>query len=326
MKNDLRERYIYAVTRKLPAKISKDVSEELETLIDDMLMERCGDVTPTEKDLRVVLTELGTPKELYEKYTDEGKDCLIGFPYYSDYKFILKVVLICVLVGVAIASLFSEILNPSPMWYEGITKWFEAVLDVIPSTFMVITLGFAICYHKGININLNGDFDFDNLPPVPDKRNRISKVESIVGIVFSVAFFIIFLFAPQILGFVRTGTSEFVPVFNTEIIQSSWLLIALFTICGVTRDTARLIEGRYCNRVMIITIITNVITAVTTAIWLLGTNIMNPELINSLSDLFSDEAVLINLFSKFQVFLLAIILFALAIDTIETVVKTLRKS
>ena len=44
MKNDLIERYIYAVTKRLPQKVQKDISDELRTLIDDMLAERCGDL------------------------------------------------------------------------------------------------------------------------------------------------------------------------------------------------------------------------------------------------------------------------------------------
>lgn len=64
--NDLIERYIYAVTKRLPQKVQKDISDELRTLIDDMLAERCGELVPEEKDIRVVLTELGTPEELYE--------------------------------------------------------------------------------------------------------------------------------------------------------------------------------------------------------------------------------------------------------------------
>lgn len=56
MKNDLIERYIYAVTKRLPQKVQKDISDELRTLIDDMLVERCGELVPEEKDIRVVLT------------------------------------------------------------------------------------------------------------------------------------------------------------------------------------------------------------------------------------------------------------------------------
>ena len=65
--NDLIERYLYAITRRLPAKQCADVAEELRTLISDMLDERCGNLPPTAKDVRVVLTELGTPGEVVRK-------------------------------------------------------------------------------------------------------------------------------------------------------------------------------------------------------------------------------------------------------------------
>lgn len=68
MNHDLIERYIYAVTKRLPYKTREDVAQELRTLIDDMLKERCGEITPTQKDVKIVLTELGTPDELYEQY------------------------------------------------------------------------------------------------------------------------------------------------------------------------------------------------------------------------------------------------------------------
>lgn len=44
--NDLIERYVYAVTKRLPAKLRADVSRELYGLIDDMLAERCGELVP----------------------------------------------------------------------------------------------------------------------------------------------------------------------------------------------------------------------------------------------------------------------------------------
>lgn len=323
MKNDLIARYIYAVTKRLPSKVRNDVSNELETLIDDMLLERCGDTTPTEKDIRVVLTELGTPKELYEKYTEEGKSCLIGYPYFNDYKFVLKIVLISVIIGMGLATIISMVVDPAPVWYEGLFSWLGNTVDSLAIVFTVITLIFAVCYHKGININLTNDFDFDNLPSVPSKSDRISKADSIVGIVFSMAFLIIFLFAPQVLGFIGIETTGFVPLFNVEAIRSSWIFIVLFTVCGLTRDIVKLMEGRFCKKVMITTVITDVITAVLTSVWLLGTNIMNPQLKAYLTELF-DKEVIINLFSNFQMFLLVVILFALVLETITTVVKTLK--
>ena len=84
-KNDLIERYIYAVTKHMKTAMQKDVAKELETIIQDMLEERCEDVIPTEHDVKVILTELGTPAELASKYKGETQDCLIGQPYYSLY-------------------------------------------------------------------------------------------------------------------------------------------------------------------------------------------------------------------------------------------------
>lgn len=49
--------------RGLPRASRADIEQELRTLIDDLLEERCAGREPTEKDLRVVLTDLGTPAE-----------------------------------------------------------------------------------------------------------------------------------------------------------------------------------------------------------------------------------------------------------------------
>ena len=40
---ELKERYVYAVSRLLPHKMREDISAELDTLIEDMLEERCQD-------------------------------------------------------------------------------------------------------------------------------------------------------------------------------------------------------------------------------------------------------------------------------------------
>ena len=105
VKNDLIERYVYAVTKYMKADLKKDVSAELETIIQDMLEERCGDVMPTEHDIRVVLTELGTPAELASKYKSETQDCLIGQPYYNLYVYVLKIVTACVIGGMLLAQI-----------------------------------------------------------------------------------------------------------------------------------------------------------------------------------------------------------------------------
>ena len=78
MNNDLIQRYIYAVVRYLPLKSHVEVEKELESLISEMLEERCGDIAPTEKDVRIVLLELGSPEELAEKYGGDESRSLIS--------------------------------------------------------------------------------------------------------------------------------------------------------------------------------------------------------------------------------------------------------
>ena len=107
--NDLRERYIYAATRGLPRASRADIEQELRTLIDDLLEERCAGREPTEKDLRVVLTDLGTPAEIREKYNPRPARGLIGPDYYPQYKWALAVVLGALAFGVVLAQVLERV-------------------------------------------------------------------------------------------------------------------------------------------------------------------------------------------------------------------------
>ena len=121
VKNDLIDRYIYAVTKHMKSVMKKDVAADLETIIQDMLEERCEDVIPTERDIKVVLTELGTPNELASKYKGEIQDCLIGQPYYSLYVYVLKIVTACISGGMLLAQIMAA-LTSHTIWYIAIYR------------------------------------------------------------------------------------------------------------------------------------------------------------------------------------------------------------
>ena len=181
------------------------MAAELETIIQDMLEERCEDVIPTERDIKVVLTELGTPNELASKYKGETQDCLIGQPYYSLYVYVLKIVTVCISGGMLLAQIMAA-LTSHTIWYIAIYRTIGGIFGGILTGFAFVTLLFAFFYKKGIKVDGLND-GIDNLPPVPQKSNRISKVDAIVGIVFSVIFTLVFLVCPQILciAFVKMG-------------------------------------------------------------------------------------------------------------------------
>lgn len=323
MNQDLLERYLYAATHRLSARQREDVAQELRGLVEDMLLDRCGNLSPTEKDLRVVLTELGTPQELYEKYSGEAGKCLIGQPYYSTYKLVLTIVLICAGAGITIANGILLMMNPQSAGQAALT-WLEMLWDTLLGSFAFVTLLFT--FFSWRKISLDKAFDLDNLPPVPRKRERISRWECVAGIGFCVAFLVVFLGVPQVFFAFLPETGERIPIFDADTLRKGWLWIALFAACGISREMVKLIEGRYNRRVLGVTVGTNLLSGILAIFWLMKSNLISGEFLSCLNQLFGqEEEIVVTLFSNFQMFFLGILLFALALDTVEATLRTLRK-
>lgn len=320
MNNDLVERYIYAVTKKMSPQQKKDVSDELRTLIEDMLDERCGDVLPTNKDITIVLTELGTPRDLYEKYDTNSKKCLIGAPHYTTYKLVLKIVLICVCFGMVVAGVVTQLTSPQDVWYIGIFEWFATAISSLLTAFACVTLIFACLYYKDVNID--PIIDIKDLPPVPKKSQLISKGECIFGIAISAAFVFVFLVCPQIIG-AKLSSGEYIPLFNLNVVKNTWFIIVAMGVIGILKDAVKLIEGQYNNKVMVTSIAEDVISAILTIFWLLQDNLINPKFIEFISSIdVKNNEIVTFIFSNFQHFFIGMILLALVIDVITVIVKT----
>ena len=321
MNHDLIERYLYAVTKRMDRRQRDDVARELRGLIDDMLAERCDGLTPTEKDIRVVLTELGTPQELYSQYDEDAKKCLIGQPYYSTYKFVLKIVLIAVTIGMTVSSVVLQMLEPQG-WLAMAANWLSMLYNSLLSAFAVVTLLFAFFYHKGIRIT--EPFNFDDLPPVPKKSQEISKWESIAGIGFCVIFVVLFVFTPEVFCVIREGKT--IALFDIEAVRQTWFLVIAFAVCGITRETVQFMERQYNKKVMVTTLVTNAISAVLSIWWLVGFDVMNQTFLANVKETFAGEdQIVFTIFGNFDLFFLGILLFALVLDTIDVTVKTLKK-
>lgn len=323
MKQVLIERYIYAVTKRMPKKTGEDVAKELQALIADMLEEQCAEAEPTESDVKEVLTKLGTPTELYEKYTAEGKSCLIGTPYYTLYKDVLKIVLACTAFGLTLSAILSFLMGDMESILFGILHWLGTLSSGLLVAFAMVTLLFAFFYQKDIPLDVYSDLD--NLPPVPEKRERISKKESIAGIAFTLVFLIIFLVCPQVFCAVITDTNELIPIFNLEVIRSTRHFIVMFALIGVFREIIKILDGKYTKRVMVTTVAADIISGFFAVIWLGRDNIINQEFIIQARNLFAQESVFIqNMFVNFQYFFMGVILFALVLDMGDTLIKGMR--
>lgn len=327
MKNDLIARYIYAVTRRLPQKTRTDVEKELDSLISDMLSERCGDVLPADKDIRVVLTELGTPDELAAKYSGDENKALIGGIYFMLYKRILSIVLPIAAAGIAFATILSVFLewDPAANPYVTIGMLTGQIIGGVVSgsiqAFAIITIIFAIFEYKKVDFNEKADI-LSNLPPVPTKNEQIKPHQPIISMMWSVFAAVFFIGFPQFAGAWLDGVG-WIPVFNTSVIRGFWLPIVLWAVLGVTKEIVKLIDGQYTKKLAVITFFANIFILISTAIVFLNSNILNPNFVKHVGDLLVGEggAAVSGLFTNFGVFFFGIVTFALILETAVTAVK-----
>lgn len=96
--NDLVDRYVHAVARKLPADSREDVALELRATIGDMVDARLGEQGDAVRD---TLIELGDPAELAKGYRSP-QSYLIGPGYFEPYRSVVAPVL-----GTAVPVLFA---------------------------------------------------------------------------------------------------------------------------------------------------------------------------------------------------------------------------
>lgn len=308
--NDLIERYIYAVTKKMSSKIRNDVADELKTLIYDTIEERYNDKEITLKDAKIVLMELGSPNQLYEKYDNSSDKCLIGQPYYNYYKDILKIVLTCAIFGIVL----SYIIN---IENQSISKFISDIIFAAILSFSFVTLIFIFMYKFNIDF-LNNDIDFDKLPKLPNNNIKTNKYFSLLSILFAVIFLSLFILSPSIFSFNIDG--KFINLFNTDIIKSSYLFAIFFIVLLIFREIIKIVDNSYNIRNTILFIAINIFSAVISFIWFFNYNLINEVFINSLIKNASNNLIL-SIFSNFQMFCFFMILLALVLDSIDKILK-----
>lgn len=319
MKNELIDRYVYAVTRRLPARLRNDIDKELHSLIEDMLEARCDGLLPEDRDVRVILTELGTPSELAMRYMPEGRDHLIGPAYYSQYKMVTGIVLASVTFGLVLSGCISFFTDSSEALYFTLFSWIGTLITGLIAAFGAVTFIFAVFERKNIALNFGGS-ELDSLPPVPEKKSVIPKGEPIAGIIFSVIFCVIFLAAPQIICAKFGADQPFIPVFNVDLIHQLWYIFVALTILGIARESFKLYEGRYTKRLAIVTVVSDILSAALTLVLLSSQQILNSAFIAGASPILSNE-VITGILTYFNLFFMAVILFCLLLDMGVTLFK-----
>jgi len=327
---ELINRYIYAVTRRLPDTKRGDIEKELLSIIDDMLEQNQGP-EPREKKIIKVLQELGDPDILADNYR-EAKRYLIGPQLFNKYLMVLKIVLGAVFIGLSIATLVSSIFQEQNI--AQITgTYIGSVFAGLMQAFAWVTLGFAIAEQRGVKLteadSEGNEWSIADLPQIPVKQAAIPRSESIAAIIFSTLFLILFWSAVHLIGigsFTEEAGLVIVPIFNLDLIETMrWLVVASF-IVGIVKETLKLIIGRWSFRLALMIAGLSLVSLVLSIVFLTNPGIWNPNFIAEFSghvDINFDVARLWSLVTRNIVF---VVILGFLIETATVLYKGLKYS
>lgn len=139
------DRYLYAVTRRLPKAMREDIERELRSNLLDALEERLEGREATEQDVLDLLNEFGDPEKVAAEYMPE-KRYLIGPELIDLYWMILKIAGIAVAIGLTIALTIS-VLQGEPSQkglIEIIAGYFGTLWSAAISLVGTVTIIFAV--------------------------------------------------------------------------------------------------------------------------------------------------------------------------------------
>lgn len=332
---ELIDRYVYAVTKRLPQAQREDIEKELRGLIDDILMDRTNGAPPSKEDAEAVLKELGRPSALAAKYRGEEQH-LIGPEYFDIYMMVMKVITIVAASATAFAMIIGFIVTPPINVFEAFGKFLSGIISAAINAFAIVTIIFAVIERYAKHETLKGeDWKPSDLPPVPAAKAVIHKSEPIVGLVFAVLGIIIFNAAPWLFGAGEiTGNTffpvSFIPVFNLDVLYRMLPLINIMFCVGILKEVARLVIGRYDFRLAIAVAIFNVISLVLTVYIFAPPAIWNQGFMSSLSTAYGWEwtatSEAARVWSIIQKAIVGLSIFGIVVDTITTAVRASRHS
>lgn len=328
MKTDnLKERYLYDVVRRLPPRQQKDVEQELRGLIEDMVEERIAAGVPEQTALEETLLELGEPRKLAQQYRGEAR-YLIGPEYFDQYLLVMKIVLPCVAFGLLVALFVETILEPRSdlvgLFAEGLASLISGLLQ---GAFWVTAL-FAILERTvKARDSRQPQWSPSQLPPKPPETARISRGDSIAGICFTVLITILFCFAPRLMGVYSFDGDLFrsTPIFDLTVLRSMlWLFILCFTL-GILKEVIQLVAGRYSFQLACIVTVLNLCSMLLTIFIFADGSIWNPEMALQLTRMFpAAEINFFRLWSMIQTVFPLVVLAGFLLDTVTVLVRGLR--
>ena len=321
------DRYVYDVTRRLPASQREDIEKELRGLIEDMLEQRSNN--PGKEDVEAVLIELGRPSALAAKYRGTKRH-LIGPELYDTYFLVIKIVMGATALGITIAMIVGLITSPPQNVWAAIGTFFASVISAAVQAFAWVTVVFALVERFATHKEKWQDtWKPIDLPEIPQAAARIRPGEPIAGIVFGIIALMIFNAAPEVLSiYIYKDAMTVIPIFNLDVWRSMLPLIDVMIVLGVLKEAFRLVSGRHTLRLAAAVTAVNIATIVLVITVFLPPAIWNTDLVTSLravADMsWADSFNLERIWSAVPKIIVGLTVFGTVVDSITSIVRGAR--
>ncbi len=332
---NLIERYLNAVAEHLPEDTREDVKKELRANIEDMLPD-----DPSEKDVRNVLEKFGNPVRLADEYR-QTKRYLIGPSLYHSYISVLKLVIGIAVIIFSFIWVLGNTTNPAAdistapidFFKSFITGIISAAFNGALQAFLWVTVVFAVMERVGLNEGKlpfsKKNWSVDDLPEVLlNDKGRIGRGETIVGLIFSIAFTALLVLQPHVFawyGKTGSGMTLVTPLFNIERLRPYIFFIVLLAVLQFVMSIYKFIVMRWNLPLAIANTANNIASSILVFIMLKDGMIINPDFLARFADTVNQPVARFTALSHtFLSVFITLFIFGCAIDSISGFVKSRR--
>lgn len=308
-------RYVYEVIRRLPKEKRADIEQELRTLIEDEMQNQ------KTKPVADILLAFGSPSDFAGQYLDK-KRVLIGPRYYDSFLKIMKIVISIVVGAIFLGLLTSIVFGENSLSFAFVGEMINAMWNGALITFAFITLGFMLA-EKFSKAEEQPTWQPNDLKDVKIIDLKIKKSEPLVGIVVLGVLTVIINFFPGIFAVYSPGEAvSNVVILNLDFIKQILPIINLVLLLGFAQELLKLYYKKWDNKMFFINRIIALIGLVLFIIVINQPQLLNPNLEIELLALGLD--VFFPWLDKFAVYLSVLTSILFVLSTVVSLVKILK--
>lgn len=308
-------RYVYEVIRRLPKEKRADIEQELRTLIEDEMQNQ------TTKPVTDILLAFGSPSDFAGQYLDK-KRVLIGPRYYDSFLKIVKIVIPIVIGAIFFALSISVVFGENMLSFAFVGEMVNAMGNGALISFAFITLGFTLA-EKFSKEEEQVAWHPNNLKDVKIIDLKIKKSEPLGGMVLLGVFAVIANFFPGIFAVYSPGEiTNNIPILNLDFVQQMLPIINLVLLLGFSGELLKLYYKKWNNKMFLINRIIALIGLVLFIVVINQPQLLNPNLEQELLALGLD--VFFPFLEKFGVYLSVLTSILFGLSTVVSLVKILK--